>query len=127
MAANAKDEQSRRETGDGYQAWCPLPEQWNAMYIFDTLMHNAPRHPQNIRYSPGNWQLVLTGHDESFGTKTSRPAWLKDAPLQVGDAWKDAVAALDDEVLQSELGDVLDKRRLNALKKRRDALLKGSL
>jgi Calcineurin-like phosphoesterase len=127
FAANAKDEQSRRETGDGYQAWCPLPEQWNAMYIFDTLMHNAPRHPQNIRYSPGNWQLVLTGHDESFGTKTSRPAWLKDAPLQVGDAWKDAVAALDDQVLESELADVLDKRRLNALKQRRDALLKGSL
>ena len=127
FAANAKDEQSRREAGDGYQAWCPLPEQWNAMYIFDALMHNAPRHPQNIRYSPGSWQLMLTGHDESFGTKSSRPAWLKEAPLQVGNAWKEAVEALTDEVLESELGDVLDKRRVTALKKRRDALLKEQL
>lgn len=127
LAANAKHEQSRRETGDGYQAWCPLPEQWNAMYIFDALMHNAPRAPQNIRYSPGTWQLMLTGHDESFGTRSSRPAWLKEAPLQVGNAWKEALSALNDEVLESQLADVLDKRRLSALKKRRDALLEGTL
>ena len=127
LAANTQDERSRRETGDGFQAWCPLPEQWNAMYIFDALTHNAPRHPENIRYSPGNWQLMLTGHDESFGTKSGRPAWLKDAPLEVGNAWKAAVAALDDDALESGLGDVLDKRRMSALKKRRDALLKGEL
>src|SRR5690606_26132233 len=101
--------------------------QWNAMYVFDSLMHNAPRQPQNIRYSPANWQLMLTGHDESFGTKSSRPAWLKEAPLQVGNAWKKALTALDDEVLESNLVDVLDKRRMSALKKRRDALLKGEL
>lgn len=127
VAANSKDEQSRRETGDGFQAWCPLTEQWNAMYVFDALMNSAPRHPRNIRYSPGNWHLILTGHDESFGTRTSRPSWLKEAPLEIGNAWKQAVSALTDEVLESNFADVLDKRRLNALKKRRDALLAEQL
>jgi hypothetical protein len=127
LPANVKDEQARRASGDGYQAWCPLPEQWNAMYIFDALTYNALRQPQHIGYGPGTWQVILTGHADAFGTKSSRPAWLKEAPLEVGEAWKEAASALDDEVLEAELGDVLDKRRLNALKKRRDALLEGSL
>jgi hypothetical protein len=34
---------------------------------------------------------------------------------------------MSDEVLQAEFADVLDKRRLSALMKRRDALLKEML
>ena len=127
FTANARDEEARRATGDGYSAWCPLPEQWNAMYVFDALVYNPGRQPQSIRYVPGNWQLLLTGHGEAFAAKSDRPAWLKDARLEVGEAWKEALASLGDEVLQAELGAVLDKRRLSALAKRRDALLKGAL
>jgi hypothetical protein len=127
FTANARDEAARRATGDGYSAWCPLPEQWNAMYVFDALVYNPGRPPQSILYLPGNWQLMLTGHGEAFAAKSDRPAWLKDAELDVGKAWEEALTSMSDEVLQTELGDVLDKRRLSALTKRRDALLKGAL
>jgi hypothetical protein len=127
FTANAEDETSRRASGDGYSAWCPLPEQWNAMYIFDALAHNALRQPQDILYNPGNWQLMLTGHSEAFAAKSGRPAWLKDAELDVGQAWEEALRSMSDEVLQTEFGDVLDKRRLSALTKRRDALLNRRL
>jgi hypothetical protein len=127
FTANAKDETSRKASGDGYSAWCPLPEQWNAMYIFDALAHNALRQPQDILYNPGNWQLMLTGHSEAFAAKSGRPAWLKDAELDVGKAWEEALRSMSDEVLQTEFGDVLDKRRLSALTKRRDALLNRRL
>jgi hypothetical protein len=127
FTANAKDETSRKASGDGYSAWCPLPEQWNAMYIFDALAHNALRQPQDMLYNPGNWQLMLTGHSEAFAAKSGRPAWLKDAELDVGQAWEEALRSMSDEVLQTEFGDVLDKRRLSALTKRRDALLNRGL
>jgi hypothetical protein len=127
FTADTKDEVARRASGDGYSAWCPLPEQWNAMYVFDALAYNALRQPQNIVYDPGNWQLMLTGHGEAFAAKSGRPAWLKDAELDVGKAWEEALSSMSDEVLEAELRDVLDKRRLAALIKRRDALLEKTL
>jgi hypothetical protein len=44
--------------------------------------------------------------------------------VTVNDAWREALAGLDDAVLESELGDVLDARRRRALLARRDELLK---
>jgi hypothetical protein len=127
LAANARDESARRASGEGHSAWCPLREQWNAMYVFDALAHTAARKPQGMLYNPGNWQLMLTGHGEAFGAKNARPAWLKDAPLEVGKGWEDALRAMNDGVVDAEFGDVLDKRSLAALKKRRDALLARTL
>ena len=127
FTANTRDEAARSASGDGYSAWCPLPEQWNAMYVFDALVYNPGRLPQSILYAPATWQLMLTGHGEAFAAKSGRPAWLKDAELDVGKAWEEALSSMSDEVLQAELGDVLDKRRLSALTERRDALLEGAL
>jgi hypothetical protein len=126
FAANTRDEKARSESGDGYSAWCPLAEQWNAMYVFDALSFNALRHPQSMLYSPRNWQLTLTGHSQAFAAKGGRPPWLEDVELAFGGAWTEALLALSDEVLEAELADVLDKRRLGALKKRRDALLEAA-
>jgi hypothetical protein len=42
--------------------------------------------------------------------------------LVMGDAWQTALASLTDDVLEQELGDVLDKRRRRALLARRDNL-----
>jgi hypothetical protein len=125
--ANATDETVRQASGEGYSAWCPLPEQWNAMYVFDALAYNAPRQPQNILYRRGDWQLTLTGHGEAFAARSGRPAWLKGAGFEVGKAWEEALSSMSDEVLEAELGDVLDKRRLAALAKRRDALISKTL
>ena len=123
LPATKQNEVTRSASGEGASAWCPLPEQWNAMYVFDALTYNALRHPQSMLYNPGNWQLMLVGHSEAFGTRDGRPSWLDEAELKIGAAWIEALSALTDEVLQAELGDVLDKRRLRALTKRRDALL----
>jgi hypothetical protein len=120
---NLKNEKARSESGDGYQAWCPLPQQWNAMYVFDALSFNELRHPEDMLYSPGNWQLMLANHTRAFVAKSGRPPWLEEVELAIGDAWVEALSGLSDEVLDAELGDVLDKRRLGAVKKRRDGLL----
>ena len=122
--AQTQTESARAESGHGSGAWCALPKQWNAMYIFDSLIYNAGRPPEGMLYSVDNWQLILSGNENTFDSKRGKPAYLKDAPVNFGDSWTEALSSLTDERLANNLGDVLDKRRLDALSKRRDLLLK---
>ena len=110
----------------GSSAWCPLPEQWDAMYVFDALIHNPGRPQEQMTYSQDNWQLMLTGHADSFGNNRGRPAYLRGVPLDVGSRWQERLEALDDDAVSELLGDVLDKRRRRALGQRRDSLLKDA-
>ncbi len=107
-------------------ASCPLEKQRSAMYVYDALINNATRTPLSMLYSSDNWQLMLVNHENSFSTKKDRPAYLKNIELTIGDQWQTALVELDDKKLRKNLGDVLDKRRLAALAKRRDALIEDS-
>jgi hypothetical protein len=118
-----QDEQQRGASGRGGSAQCGLDMQWAAMYVFDSLIFNEGRSVQRMIYSPDIWELVLVGHDRAFGTKKGRPQYLKTMSLVIGDAWQAALASLTDDVLEQELGDVLDKRRRRALLARRDILI----
>jgi hypothetical protein len=77
-------------------------------------------------YSPDHWQLMLINHEISFSTNKDRPAYLNNIELNIGQQWRSALLKLDDEKLRSNLGNVLGKRRLTALIKRRDDLIADS-
>jgi len=117
------DEERRRQSGHGGGAMCPLDVQWEAMLIFDALVFNEGRFSTNIQYDRSSWQLILTGHAAAFGTSKKRPKHLVDVPLNPGPTWRSALRALSDEQLEAALGDVLDGRRIRALRARRDTLL----
>lgn len=117
------DESKRKEKGSGGGAQCPLNDQWEMMPIFDTLIFNEGRSLQSIRYSPDNWQVLLTAHHLAFSTGKGRPRYLQGRELALTGRWRTALESLTDEVLTEHLGDVLDKKRLAALAKRRDQLL----
>jgi len=121
--AKTRTEEYRINSGGGSGAWCPLPGQWAAMYIFDALVYNPGRGPTNMLYNTENWQLILNNNGETFGTKRGRPRYLQQAQLELNSFWQRALVGLDDDTLESILGDVLDKRRITALAKRRDQLL----
>jgi hypothetical protein len=123
MPSRVIDEVERSGQGFGGGAWCPLRDQFQAMYIFDSLIYNEGRTPERTRYSTDNFQLLLVGHDDAFGTSRGRPAYLRDVALEPGSAWRQALTALDEEGLTAALGDVLDGRRISALLRRRDGLL----
>ena len=120
---STKSEQERGTTGGGGSAWCALQRQWNTMYLFDALIFNPVRNPTVMLYSKDNWQLMLVNHDESFRNAKNRPPHLKNIPLEITNSWLDALNGLTDDALQEKLGDVLDKRQLAALAKRRDRLI----
>jgi len=119
-------ERERNAARRGNSGWCPLPAQWNAMYVFDALIYNPGRSQQHMLYSPDYWQLILTGHSTSFDTSGSRPKYLKNVALDIGTGWQDKLNALTDEILDETLGDVLNRRRLKALARRRDQLLEDA-
>lgn len=121
-----KTEPERVHSGRGGSAWCPLARQWNTMYIFDALIFNSGRRPEFMLYSPKNWQMLLVGHAGSFGTGKGRPPHLKNIEMDINDSWVSALGELSDDVLHEKLADVLDKRQLASLGKRRDRLIKDA-
>jgi len=118
-------ESVRAEEGVGGAPWCRLRDQFKAMYIFDSLLLNDGRTPETMLYRTDNYQLVLIGHHNSLPTGRGRPTYLRDVQLPLEPAWTEALSALDDDGLTSALADVLDRRRIRALRRRRDALLRA--
>ena len=123
LPGNSIDEAERSATGQGGGAWCSITDQWPAMYVFDVLVYNEARSQHRMMYDTSSWRLILSEHDRTFSNKKGRPAHLKNAPIPVNLGWKNALAELNDELLEETFSDVLDKRRLRALKTRRDELL----
>jgi hypothetical protein len=126
LPPRARDEMYRSTTGQGGSAWCPLQRQWNSMYIFDVLVNNNGRTPGSMVYNTSNWQFMSMGHDQAFGTRGDRPAYLRDMTIDVTTAWVDALNELTDERLNEALTDLLSKRQIGALADRRDELLEAA-
>ncbi len=118
------NEEERSTSGRGSGAQCPLPDQWGAMYVFDSLIHNEARTRDRMLYDRlAGWDLVLIGHDRSFSTKKGVPDYLAAIELDLNESWRNGLLSLADDVLDEELESALDKRRRKALANRRDLLL----
>jgi hypothetical protein len=126
VPVGATTELERLTTRKWVHAPCPLGKQFSAMHVFDALINNSARTLSSMLYSPDDLSLMLIDHENSFGTSLDRPAYIKDIELVIGDQWRSALSELNNEVLRSEFGDVLDDDRLAALETRRDALLNES-
>ena len=122
LPKNSINEIRRQEEGSGGSAWCPVPEQWDAMFVFDVLIYNEGRTGLNLLYSVDLWQVMLTGHNKAFSTRKGVPQRLESAPFTVNQAWREVLATMTEEALSDVLGDVLDSKRIRALAARAEAL-----
>ena len=123
VPANILTETQRRAANSGGSAWCPLSDQFPAMYVFDTLIFNEGRTLEQIAYSAENFNLILLGHERSFGTQRGRPAHLREATLNLTPTWQDALQALDEGRLTEEFGEDLSRRQVRALVRRIEGVL----
>ncbi len=122
----ATTETQRSSAGGGGSAWCPLTEQFEAMYLFDILIYNEGRGFDAMLYGRDNWnswQLILTSHGKAFSTRDGVPPHLRTLALQPGNTWEQRLESLDQGALKKLFEGVLDTRRINALMKRRDQML----
>ena len=125
LPGKTSNEEARSGTGNGVGAWCPLSDQWNAMYVYDALIFNEGRLQSQMLYNLDNWQLMLAGHDRAFGTRQGLPRYLSNASLELTPGWQEKLNALDAETIEEMFSDVLDRSRRRALLARRDRLLNG--
>lgn len=123
VPVRSMDEEQRQKDQTGGSAWCPLPVQWNSMMIFDSLAANEARTTETLLYNLSTWQVVLTGFDRAFTTSARKPTQLIDANIELGSSWRAGLKSLHNDQLQETFDDVLGKRRIKALAKRRDLLL----
>lgn len=123
VAERYLDEEQRAASGRGGGALCSIPDQWDAMFVFDVLIYNEGRSKRRMLYDTATWKLLLVAHDRAFASRKGRPKQLKSVDLQLTNGWDTALSGLDDSLLYETLGDVLDKRRIKALSQRRDELL----
>lgn len=119
----AVDEVRRAARNYGLGASCPLGDQLMAMYAFDSLVYNEGRTRERMLYDTRTWSLVLVEHERAFTAKRGRPRHLEEAGIEFSEGWREALQSLGDDVLAENLSDVLDKRRLSALRARRDEIL----
>jgi hypothetical protein len=117
------DERQRQLENTGGGAWCPLPAQWSSMMIFDALIGLKSRAAESLLYNLNSWQVMLVNFDHAFTTSASKPNKLTAADIKIGSAWQAGLKSLDNEQLEETFSDVLDKRRIKALAKRRELLL----
>ena len=125
MPVKSIDERQRQAEMSGGGAWCPLRVQWETMMIFDALIANDARSADTIFYNRTNWQLMLIGHSSAFTLSTAQSTRFEETRIRIGPTWSKALKSLETDVLSEALGDVLDKRRVRALSKRSDLLLKN--
>lgn len=123
LPGDTMDEAQRQLENTGGSAWCPLPVQWPNMTLFDTLAGNNARSTHTLLYNMDAWQLILVGFGDAFTTSSAKPTYLRDGRITVGPTWNAGLKSLDNDLLQATFADVLDKRRIKALAKRRDLLL----
>ncbi|HEX5047627.1 MAG TPA: metallophosphoesterase [Gammaproteobacteria bacterium] len=103
-------------------AFCPLTDQINLMYVFDSLARHEGRLPAGIRYEPSSWQLVLVDNRDSFGAGADLPKYLRDVRIDVPEWLASRLEQLDRAALAESMGDVLDERQRAAILARRDRL-----
>ena len=123
VPANYLTETRRRAANTGSSAWCPLRDQFPAMYVFDTLIYNEGRTLEHIAYAAESFNLMLLGHERAFGTQRGRPAHLQEAMLELGPAWLEALQALDEDRLADALSDYLSRRQIRALARRIETVI----
>jgi hypothetical protein len=103
--------------------WCPTNPQYNLMNVFDLLIHNTDRTQENALFTR-DWMLVLIDHTRAFGTDSRDPTLLYRNPVELPPSLAKRLAALDRPALDAALGRYLHRRQIDALLKRRDALLR---
>lgn len=125
LPARTSNEQARSGSGRGGGAWCPLHDQWQAMYVYDALIYNDGRTQEHMLYNLDSWQLILTGHDRAFATREGLPPYLSTTSVELTPGWREKLILLDGAAIEEMFSDVLDRSRRRALLARRDALLQS--
>ena len=121
-------ELERQEQGVEFTGYCPiydaeLPDQWDLMMVFATLVYDEDRTLQNMQYIEAGATLVLIDNSRTFRTHAGKPKHISNVRVQLSGELERRLEALTYEQLQANLGDLLVRGQLHPVLKRRDEIL----
>jgi hypothetical protein len=93
------------------------------MYILDAMIYNIDRNFSNILVRPDKDDFFLIDHSRSFRIRKKLPSLKEERNIPVPDRVAHGLRELDLETLQSELHELLSRRQIRAIEKRRELLL----
>jgi hypothetical protein len=102
---------------------CDLGRQYDLMYVLDVLLYNEGRTPATISYDPVSTRLILVDNSKTFSRKSGAPPHLKGRKLVVPEELARRLSELNSDSLNESLAELLSKREIAALLKRRDYVL----
>ena len=79
-----------------------------------------------MRYVSNDLKLMLSENGNTLGTSRRAPSYLKSVPVSISADLKSQLQAMNLQMLEELLGDVLDAKRRKAILARRDMLLERS-
>jgi len=115
------NEQLRSERALTRPNYCQRSSDFALLAAFDALQGKLDRTPQNLFYGRRNWQIRVTENHNAFGTSSRLPATAYQPTLP--HALATALSELTTPALEELLADLLGKREIKALLKRRDTIL----
>ena len=117
-----------RAAEEGFQPADPaaFEAQRAALYVFESLVANVDLTPRNILVTPADGRLWLIDHGRAFRGSSRPPDVGLGKRVPVPDWLVPRLEALDRDTLEAELSEVLDRKQIRAILKRRDFLLKNN-
>ena len=94
--------------------------------IFDVLIGNPDRGPDDILCLIGKHRLYFIDHSKAFSTKTEID-WVEEGAIAVDPGFVEAIQRLDRQSLIQELGELIDEDQIDALLMRRDQIVEQVL
>lgn len=114
-------ESQRQAKNKGFDGWCPMPRQFQLMYVMDILSDNRGRTGDNVLYDAENWILYLTDFKSAFGK--GKKIGATGAKVLLSPGVKSGLSSLTATQLQEALGEWLNGKQIKALLSRRDQIL----
>lgn len=103
------------------------PDDWDRQrslqHLFDALVHNDDRNMGNLLIRTRDWKLFLIDHTRTFRLESDLLPAFTARPVRLTPELLERLKALDLETLSDELRGLVDKARLRALLRRRDAIV----
>ena len=100
-----------------------LAEQKSTMHVFDALIYNTDRRPENWLVGTEDLQLYLIDHSRAFRWQHKLPEEFLRRPSRLPRELYAELQDLNESVVTDLLEGLIDPRRIRALLARRDLIL----
>ncbi len=122
---NGFTENVRRDDNLGFNGYCELSNYNNVRVVFDTFIRNVDRNNGNLLWDK-EFHLTFIDHSQSFDISLRKPRLYSRYKIRLSSLFRKRLQGLSDEQIDNAAVGLLNAMQVDALKKRRDHILKNA-